>query len=248
MTLQIENLGHSSFLVKLESLEILTDPFLTRTAGGVPRVVPPAKSPEEVFPDIVLVSHAHYDHLDLKTIKRLPSDFLVITPQNCSKILKDQKSIELKTFESISHRDVRITLVPARHNRGRNILHPNTEVGGFVIEWNGTTIYFAGDTAFSEYLYLAVAERFRIDIAFLPIGGFMPFFRKFHQTPEEAVRGFKILNARRLIPIHYGSWHVIPIFVKKEHSLERFLSYSYISNISNRVVVIDTGSSWSMED
>ena len=247
MTLQIENLGHSSFLVKLGSLEILTDPFLTSTAGGIPRVVPPARSPEEVFPDIVLVSHAHYDHLDLKTIRRLPSKFLVVTPRNCSKILKDQESIELKTFESISCRDARITLVPARHNRGRNLLHPNTEVGGFVIEWNGITIYFAGDTAFSEYLYLSVAERFKVDIALLPIGGFMPFFKKFHQTPEEAVRGFKILNARWLIPIHYGSWHVIPLFVKREHALERFLSYSYISKISDRVVVIDTGSSWSLE-
>ena len=247
MGLQIENLGHSTLRVKLGSLDILTDPFLTRSAGGVPRVVPPACSPEEVSPRLVLVSHAHYDHLDLKTLRRIPSEFVVVTPENCRKVLKEWEVVELKPFTSFTFGDVKVTLVPARHNRGRNLLYPDTGVGGFILEWNGLTVYFAGDTAFSEHLYLSISERFSVDVALLPIGGFMPFFRRFHQTPEEAVRGFKILNARWLIPIHYGSWHVIPFLVKRERALERLLSYSYISNVSDKVVVLGTGSCWSLE-
>lgn len=247
MALQIENLGHSTLRVKLGSLEVLTDPFLTGSAGGIPRAVPPACSPEEVSPDVILISHAHYDHLDLKTLRRISSDFVVITPENCSAVLKEWNSIELKTFESIELNGIRITLVPARHNRGRNVLYPNTGVGGFVVEWNGVTVYFAGDTAFSEHLYLSIAEKFNVDVALLPIGGFMPFFRKFHQTPEEAVKGFKILKAEWFIPIHYGSWHLFPLLVRRERALERLLSYSYISGVRDRVVVLKIGCCWSLE-
>jgi L-ascorbate metabolism protein UlaG (beta-lactamase superfamily) len=76
----------------------------------------------------------------------------------------------------------------------------------------------------------------------LPIGGFLPaIFRRFHQTPEEAVKGFKILRAKVLIPIHFGTWHVVPFYVKKERAVERLLSYSYISQIRNRVSVIYPG-------
>jgi len=247
MALQIKNLGHSTYLVKLESLEILTDPFLTTSAGGIPRVVPPACPPEEVSPQLILISHAHYDHLDLKTLKRIPSEFLTVTPENCSSVLRGWDVVELKAFNSFNYGNVKITLVPARHNRGRNLLYPNTGVGGFIVECGGITLYFAGDTAFSEHLYVSIAERFNVDVALLPIGGFKPFFRKFHQTPEEAVRGFKILGAKWLIPIHYGSWHVVPFLVKREKALERLLSYSYISNVSDKVIPLKIGSSVNLE-
>jgi len=233
--------------VKLGGVEILTDPFLTGSAGGVPRVVPPARSPEEVFPELLLISHAHYDHLDLKTIKRIPSNFLIVTPENCSQVLKGWEVIELKPFTSFTFKGIKISLTPARHNRGRNLLYPNTGVGGFIVEYGGATLYFAGDTAFSEYLYLSVAERFNVDVAFLPIGGFKPFLRKFHQTPEEAVKGFKILKAKWLIPIHYGSWHVVPFLAKRERALERLLSYSYISNVGDKVIPLKIGDSVSLE-
>jgi L-ascorbate metabolism protein UlaG (beta-lactamase superfamily) len=242
MKILIENLGHSTFLVKLGGLEILTDPFLSESAGGIKRVLPPTRSPEELSPDVVLISHAHYDHLDLKTLYRLSGKFEVLTPKNCQKVIKEKKVKELDYFETVEYKGISFTLVPARHNRGRNIVYPDTKVGGFIVEWRGTTIYFAGDTAFSEHLYNLVSSKFKVDIAMLPIGGFLPaIFRRFHQTPEEAVKGFKILRAKVLIPIHFGTWHVIPFYVKKERAVERLLSYSYISQIRNRVSVIYPG-------
>ncbi|ADU97046.1 N-acyl-phosphatidylethanolamine-hydrolyzing phospholipase D, (NapE-hydrolyzing phospholipased) (NapE-pld) [Thermovibrio ammonificans HB-1] len=241
MTLQIENLGHSTFTVKIGSLEVLTDPFLTECAGGIKRAVPAAKRPEEVTPKVVIVSHAHYDHLDLKTVKRLKGKPVYLTPENCKKVIKREEVIELKNFESVEIEGVRFWKVPAHHNRGRNLLHPDTGVGGFVIEHGGVTVYFAGDTAFSEHLYSSIGEKFKIDVAMLPIGGFFPVFRKFHQTPEEAVKGFKILKARRLVPIHFGSWHLIPLFLRLERALERLMACSLTSGITDRVTVIQPG-------
>ncbi|TCK05235.1 MBL fold metallo-hydrolase [Phorcysia thermohydrogeniphila] len=240
---RIENLGHSSFLVKVGGRTILTDPFLTDSAGGIKRVVPPAKLPEELSPDVVLISHAHYDHLDLKTLRRLKGEFTVVTPERCAKVVKGREVVELADFESTEVKGIKILKVPAKHNRGRNILYPDTGVGGFVFTVEGLTFYFAGDTAFSPELYALIAERApAIDFAMLPIGGFMPFpFRRFHQTPEEAFRGFCLLNARNLVPIHFGTWHLIPFYVKREKAVERLLSCSYICGREKGVLVIRPG-------
>ena len=242
MKVLIENLGHSTFKVKFGSLEILTDPFLSSSAGGIRRVLPPPRRAGELSPDVVLISHAHYDHLDLKTLYELRGDFVILAPRNCQKVIRKRRVIEIEHFETLTFKGVKFTLIPAKHNRGRNLLHPNTEVGGFIVEFGGRSIYFAGDTAFSEKLYSLVSENFSVDLAMLPIGGFMPsIFRKFHQTPEEAVIGFKMLGAKLLIPIHFGTWHVIPSFVKRERAVERLLSYSYISGVRDRVEVIFPG-------
>lgn len=243
---RIENLGHSSFLVKVGGKTVLTDPFLTDSAGGIKRVVPPARFPEELSADVVLISHAHYDHLDLKTLKRLKGEFTVVTPKGCAKVIKNREVVELSDFESTEVKGVKILKVPAKHNRGRNILYPDTGVGGFVFTVEGLNFYFAGDTAFSKELYTLVAERApRIDFAMLPIGGFMPFpFRKFHQTPEEAFEGFSLLKAGYLIPIHFGTWHLIPYYVKKERAVERLLSCSYICGREEEVLVIRPGESF----
>ncbi|WP_457681358.1 MBL fold metallo-hydrolase [Thermovibrio sp.] len=243
MALQIENLGHSTFLVKIDDLTLLTDPFLTDSAGGIKRVLPPAKRPWELSPDLVLISHAHYDHLDLKTLKVLKGDFKVITPERCRRVIKGREVIELRDFETTYYKGLKITKIPVFHNRGRSLLYPDTGVGGFVVERDGLSILFGGDTAFSEGLYSLWARKFKVNFALLPIGGFMPFFRKFHQTPEEALRGFKILNADYLIPIHFGTWHVIPYFAKGERALERLLSYSFVCGLREKVVPISPGQS-----
>jgi len=220
-------------------LEILTDPFLSDSAGGIRRALPPPKQAQEISPNLVLISHAHYDHLDVKTLKELKGEFPVITPKGCGRFVKSREVVELKDFEEFNYPGIKVTKVPAYHNRGRNLLYPDTEVGGFVFEIEGVTFYFAGDTAFSENLYSLIKEKFKVDVALLPIGGFLPYpLRKFHQTPEEAVKGFKILQANLLIPIHFGTWHIFPICLKAEKALERLLTYSYICNLRDKVLAI----------
>jgi L-ascorbate metabolism protein UlaG (beta-lactamase superfamily) len=240
---QIENLGHSTFLVKVEGVSILTDPFLSDSAGGIKRVVPPARKPQELSPDIVLVSHAHYDHLDLSTIRCLGGDFTLVVPKGCGRLLEGFNFVELGDFESTTIGTVKITKVPARHRRGRSPFHPGTDVGGFVFSVSELVFYFAGDTAYDGQLYLEISERLPfIDVAMLPIGGFMPApFRRLHQTPEEAVAGFRLLKAGALVPIHFGTWHLFPFYLKRERAVERLRSCSYICGLEERVFVVHPG-------
>ncbi len=240
---QIENLGHSTFLVKVDGFTVLTDPFLTRTAAGIKRVVPPARPPEEVSADLVVISHAHYDHLDVRTLNRLKGDFTVLLPKGCGRFVKGRRVVELDDWEEWRGNGVKVVKVPAVHNRGRNPIYPDTEVGGFVIFLEGLTIYFAGDTAFSPELYREIGSRFpSLDFAMLPIGGFSPFpLRRFHQTPEDALKGFLLLGAKFLIPIHFGTWHIIPSFVRREKALERLLSAVYIRGLEDALKVVKPG-------
>ncbi len=241
----IRNLGHSTFIVKVQDTVILTDPFLSPSAFGIKRVVPSPLLPEEIEPDIVLISHAHYDHLDLKTIKKLSGSPTFVVPENCTPLIPKDKgeTVELLEFESVNIKGTRILKVPAVHNRGRNLRFPNTGVGGYVFELEGIRFYFAGDTAFSHELYEEVRNSCKkIDFAMLPIGGFMPKpFHRFHQTPEEALKGFKILRASFLIPIHWGTWHTIPAYVKREKALSRLNHAAYISGRLDRIKVLNPG-------
>jgi len=236
----IANLGHSCFLVKLSGITVLTDPFLTKSIFGIKRVIPPPASPEELKPDIVLISHAHYDHLDLPTIRRLGGNPVLIAPEGCKRLLKGRDVVELKDFEETTVKEVKIKKVPAIHNRGRNPIYNNTGVGGFLLDVGGAKFYFAGDTAFSETLYAEVkAFGGAPDYAMLPIGGFMPKpLKRFHQTPEEAVLAFKILKAGYLIPIHWGTWHAIPVYIKRERAIERLRAFAYVSGIEGKLLVV----------
>ena len=241
----IKNLGHSTFIVKVSGTLIISDPFLSKSAFGIRRAVPPAMLPEEIEPDIVLISHAHYDHLDVKTIKRLKGTPVFIVPEGCREVIPEGKGevVELFDFESTGVGNVRILKVPALHNRGRNLKFPNTGVGGYIFEVGERVFYFAGDTAFSEELYLKVKESVkRIDFAMLPIGGFMPKpFHRFHQTPEEALRGFKIIGASHFIPIHWGTWHAFPGYVRKEKPLSRLKHSAYVSGLLDKIRILKPG-------
>ncbi len=220
----IGNLGHSTVLVKLGGLSILTDPFLRESLVGIKRVAPLFVRADELDVDLVLISHAHLDHLDLKTLKSLRGDFVVICPEMTSMILRGFETVELRDFESTFVKGVKITKVPAKHKRGRSPLFPFTGVGGFVFEFDGLRLYFAGDTAFSNLLYSEISSRFKgIDVAILPIGGFYPYklLRWAHQCPEEAYRAFEILKAGVLFPIHFGTWHICPSCVSRERAVQR---------------------------
>ncbi|MBK7972769.1 MAG: MBL fold metallo-hydrolase [Deltaproteobacteria bacterium] len=212
-------LGHATALVELGGARFLTDPVLSRYVGMVVRRLAPAPPHvRELAPlDGVLVSHAHYDHLDLPSVRairrasgeRVPP--AVVLPGYADLVTKagypDVRT--LAWYEStVLPCGARVTAIPAAHFGGRAPWRRRTGYGGFVIEHAGHTVMFAGDTGACDR-YAEVGERFAIDVALLPIGAYSPPpFRRVHMAPEDALDGLVQLEARYLVPIHHATFRL----------------------------------------
>ncbi|WP_297454916.1 MBL fold metallo-hydrolase [Persephonella sp.] len=239
----IANLGHSTFLISYKGKKILTDPFLSPHIFGIKRQKPALRPDLVPQVDIILISHAHYDHLDMRTLRRLDRESIVIIPENTKPVLGRihfKEIIELKHFETIQKEGIQITSLPVKHNKGRSILFPNTEVTSYLITIEDKTFYFGGDTAYFEG-FKEYGKKFKIDIAFLPIGGYEPtlILHKVHMNPSEAVKAFLDLKAHFIVPIHYGTFHTIPKFVQVEAPLKHFKEEINRRNLNNKAIIIE---------
>lgn len=212
--LHITWLGHSGWLIQLNTLNILIDPVLAKKLGGVVKSRAKFQAPVNSLPkiDLVLISHDHYDHLSKRLLKKLQAR--VVAGVGTGALLKSKKlqSVELKWWENITVNDVKITFVPSQHSSRRGLLDSNRRLwGGFVIEASGgIKIYHAGDSAYFSG-FKNIYERFpNIDIAFLPIGGYGPEKLRCnnHLTPEQAVQAFIDVGAKYMFPMHWGSFRM----------------------------------------
>ncbi len=239
----IANLGHSTFFIHYGGVKILTDPFLSPHIFGIRRQKP-AIRPDLLPPmDYILISHAHYDHLDMRTLRRLHREAKVIVPENVKPVFgmtrfRDIK--ELKLYETYKDEKIRIQALPVKHNKGRSILFPNTETVSYYFEINGKSFYFGGDTAYFEG-FKDIGREFNIEIAFLPIGGYEPtlLLKNVHMNPWEAVKAFVDLKAEFVVPIHYATFHTIPKFVKVEAPLKHFKEEIKRQGFVNRAFIVE---------
>ncbi len=166
--------------------------------------------------DIVLISHNHYDHLDLPTLRRLAArgDAKFVAPSGVARLLRAENigtAHELDWDESVSLAGFKIHSVPALHFSGRGILDQNATLWcGYVIECQERRVYFAADTAFGPH-FAQIRERFGSpQLALLPIGAYEPrwFMSPVHMGPDEAVRAHRILAAKTSIAIHHGTFQL----------------------------------------
>jgi L-ascorbate metabolism protein UlaG (beta-lactamase superfamily) len=206
-------LGHSSFLLQVAGRAVLFDPVLSSRALAVPRHGKPGLRLGQLPPiDLILVSHAHYDHLDSWTIKNLPKSATVGVPIGLGDFFRKRgyRAVnELSWWDGFDLGPLRVHLVPARHWANRNPWDVNTTLwGGFLVEAAGHRIYHAGDSAASPF-FAEVGRRFPgIDLALLPIGAYEPawFMEYHHMSPEQAIEAFEALGARRFVPMHWGAF------------------------------------------
>lgn len=207
--------GHSTFLARLGGSCFLIDPVFSPRVGAIyPRQSPPGLAPEDLPElDFILISHNHYDHLEVPFLSRLPN-VPVVTPLGNGRLIPNRggrRIEELDWWESTDVGDLRITVVPARHWSRRSLFDTNRSLwGGFVIESGAGTIYHAGDSAEFDG-FTAIGERFPfLDVAILPIGGYDPawFMEHNHLNPEQAGKAFLNLGARTMIPMHWGTYRL----------------------------------------
>ncbi|RLA73461.1 MAG: hypothetical protein DRG24_00140 [Epsilonproteobacteria bacterium] len=206
-------LSHASFLIQLGGKRILIDPVF----GNIPfykRQIPSPYGPKALGRiDYLLISHTHYDHLDTPSIRQLealhPQVIVPLQMQHTIRKAAPSLSIhELDWYANYHDNDLSITLVPAKHWGRRGIFDKNRALwGGFILEYRGFTIYFAGDSAVGPH-FKEIGERYDIDIALMPIGAYKPEFimKHNHLNPQEAYDAFKQLGAKKMIPMHYGTF------------------------------------------
>jgi L-ascorbate metabolism protein UlaG (beta-lactamase superfamily) len=212
--------NHSTVLLQQHGSNILTDPIWSERASplfwtGPRRHRKPGISWSDL-PDIdaVLISHNHYDHLDLPTLRRLAargaSTFII--PARGARLLRSENigpTHELDWGESFSFQDFTVHCVPALHFSGRGLFDRNVTLWcGYVIESRERIVYFAGDTAFGRH-FSQIRERFGPPrLALLPIGAYAPrwFMSSVHMAPDEAVKAHAILAAKTSVAIHHGTF------------------------------------------
>ncbi len=210
-------IGHASALIQIDDKVILTDPVFTSTVGELSkRLVEPGFDAENLPPlDAVLISHLHFDHLSLGSLSMIePKVRMLLMPRTGVTYLTDFDFpvLELHTWQAYEKDGLRITATPVHHLGFRYGLDGdwmNEGFTGYVIEYHGLKVYFGGDTAYDQKLFVDTGQRFPdIDLALLPIGPIEPrdFMRRVHVDPAEAIQAFFDVGAKRMVPIHYDTF------------------------------------------
>lgn len=203
-------IGHASFLIQFEDLNAIVDPNFANWLFLLKRLKRPGLKVSDLPPiDLVLLTHAHFDHFHKPSLRKLPSPKIAVLPWGCAPLAKKlgfERVVELKWWESFGHGDWKVTLVPGKHWGARTLRDAHRGWGGFVLEHRGRRIYHAGDSAYFDG-FTEIGERMRPEVALMPIGAYYPdSFRHVHMGPDEALQAFRDLRADWLVPMHYGTF------------------------------------------
>jgi L-ascorbate metabolism protein UlaG (beta-lactamase superfamily) len=216
--------GHATFLIQVGASNLLIDPVYAERASPVrfagPRRV---RAPGVRFDDLppitlVLLSHNHYDHCDLGTLRALDRRFgpRLVAPIGNGELLRSaglRHVDEIDWWQTATSAPLPVTMTPAQHFSSRTMFDRNRALwSGFLIEANGRRILFTGDSGYGPH-FLEIAERLGpIDLALLPIGAYEPrwFMKDIHMNPAEAVQAHLDLAARRSLAMHFGTFQLTP--------------------------------------
>ncbi|MCA1038667.1 MBL fold metallo-hydrolase [Bacillus infantis] len=209
-------IGHSTFLLQMGGLNMITDPVWALRMGVQRRLTEPGLPIASLPPiDVVLISHGHYDHLDFPTIRKLAGNPAFYVPAGLKKAFtkRGYKNIqEADWWDSFEAGALKLTFVPAQHWTRRGLNDTNTSHwGGWIIEHpeGEQSVYFAGDTGYFRG-FKDIAEKHKLDIVLMPIGAYEPewFMSVSHINPEDAVKAFLELKGKMFIPMHYGAYRL----------------------------------------
>ena len=221
--LRVTFIGHATMLVQMDGKNILTDPIYADRASpvgfaGPQRVRPPGVRFEDLPKiDAVVVSHSHYDHMDVVTLRRLydahrPKFFVGLGNGALLKGVGIAEGVtELDWWQSIDIGDVRIFSVPAQHFSGRGLCDRDATLwAGYVFRGRAGVVYFAGDTGMGPH-FQQIRDKFGAPrLAILPIGAYLPrwFMERVHIDPAQAVEAHRILGAHKSVGMHFGTFRL----------------------------------------
>lgn len=258
--LRLTWIGHACALLQTPTFSVLTDPVFGRRASpvsfaGPSRHTPPALRLHDLPPlDVVLLSHDHYDHLDVDSLQTIARrhDPLFLVPLGVGRLVRSagvRRVYELDWWQYVELDGWRFHCTPAKHFSGRGLTNRDATLwaGWFLEARDGSlTVYFAGDSGYAEH-FTAIYERLGApEVALLPIGAYRPrwFMERVHVDPAQAVQAFADLRAGHFIPIHWGTFDLADEPLQEPPLLLRQAAAE--QNIADRVHLLDIGGVFSL--
>src|SRR6266566_1471313 len=244
-------IGHASFFLQVGGENIVVDPNFARWLFVLKRLRQPGVKIQDLPPiDVVLITHAHFDHLHRPSLRALVqhtkrsrgSAPTVVVPEHVFDLVSDlgfRDVVELNWWSSYRHRDVTITHVPSRHWGARILRDAYRGYGGYVLRDGKHSVYHAGDTAYFPG-FREIGMRLAPQLALLPIGAYNPpSFRNVHTSPADATRAFLDLNSRWMVPMHYGTFRLSQ--EPMEEPLQLLDHAARQAGVQDRVLVLTEG-------
>jgi L-ascorbate metabolism protein UlaG (beta-lactamase superfamily) len=202
--MRITYLGHASVIIEVDGLKVLTDPLLRRRVLHLRRVAPRATAEQLAGTDLILISHAHHDHLDTRSLKLVGGSPRVLCPEPARRAVASA-GLAPEVMAAGGHvrvGDVEIEAVHADHDGRRYPHQRRSDALGFVVRGTAGSAYFAGDTGWFE----EIGEVGEVDVALLPVAGWGPHLGPGHLDPDEAASAAARISPRVAIPIHWGTY------------------------------------------
>jgi L-ascorbate metabolism protein UlaG (beta-lactamase superfamily) len=246
-TLAAAWLGHATVLLRIGEMTLLTDPVLCNRVGiglglitgGPRRHVAPALSIRELPPiDLMLISHAHYDHLDRPTLVKLDKNIPVITSSGTFDLIRDlgyRQIAELRWGEHVTLRGLKITAQKVAHWGARTFFDKHRGYNAYLVEGANRRVLYGGDTAYHDFF----KEIGKVDLAVLGIGGYDPYLAS-HATPEQAWSMANHLNADHMLPMHHSTFRLS--HEPTAEPIERLMRAA--KHDAQRIVLTQVGGHW----
>lgn len=236
-------IGHASFFLQFAGHSVIVDPNWAKWHGPVKRQRQPGLRLHEVpVVDLVLVTHAHFDHLHKPSLRMLQAREGIVVPDGSGKLVKRlgfSAIHEMTVGDVLNFEQLEVTHTPSDHWGARFLHDTHRNYGGYIVRAAGKSVFHCGDSAYFDG-FEKIGKTQQIDIALMPIGAYeAPSGRDVHMNPEEAVRAFADLGAKVLIPMHYGTF---PLGNEPHHEpLERLLMEADRLGLSEQILIPEEG-------
>jgi L-ascorbate metabolism protein UlaG (beta-lactamase superfamily) len=236
-------IGHASFFLQFAGHSVIVDPNWAKWHGPVKRSRQPGLDlhglPEV---DLVLVTHAHFDHLHKPSLKILQAREGIVVPKGSASLVRKlgfPATHEMSVWDELKFDLLEIIHTPSHHWGARFLHDTHRDFGGYIVRAGGKSVFHCGDSAYFSG-FGEIGKKHAIDIALMPIGAYdAPSGRDVHMNPEEAVRAFADLGAKLLIPMHYGTF---PLGNEPHNKpVERLLAEADRLGISDQVLIPEEG-------
>jgi len=244
-------IGHASFFIQMGGQNVIIDPNFARWLFVLKRLrIPGVQLRDLPALDVVLVTHAHFDHLHRPSLRAIVQQArrrraaapVIVVPHHVMDLVSDlgfREVVELDWWDNYRQEGLTVTHVPSRHWGARVLRDSHRGYGGYVLRDDRHSVYHAGDTAYFPG-FREIGQRLSPQLALLPIGAYNPpSFRNVHADPSDATRAFLDLNARWMVPMHYGTFRLSHEPV--DEPLQLLAQEAKAAGIEDRVRVMEEG-------